>query len=272
MTSNDSTSLEATQIFKAIPDLTPSPEAKHQVDGYVYWNEDLENTVQTLGEYSQGYKIMHIEAAQQNVKWYNMFMFASIFLGSTAGVLSGVGMTLNKDAPITFPLISSIVSFLAGLCSAVVKFSNFDEAASAHKVAASRYTSLEHNVRRQLALPRENRAASMAYVTWLNSAYDDLFLGCPLISPDVATHYRSQAEKNGVRIPMNQCQSIIINKHNQKEQSEHNTNDQGTTKTKSNSSENARSENALTHTDCNRFDNGMMQYELGRFLETAEHI
>lgn len=256
----------------------PPPPPVHDNTASISWNDDLEVTVQTLGEYSQSYKFMHIDEAQHNSKWYNVLMFSSIILGSSAGVLSGVGMTLNTDAPITFPLISSIVSFLAGLCSAIVKFSNFDEAAAAHKLAASRYTSLEGNVRRQLALPRRHRIGSFAYLTWLNTVYDDLFLGCPLISTSTANKFKKIAEKNGTRVPLQQSQKIIINKkyeedleiqlNNANSIAIHSANPVATDSKEV--SEVRRGHSFIHFTDFNRYTDGMMQYELSRFLKASE--
>jgi len=165
------------------------------------WTENLENNVKIIGEKSTGYKIMHIKAAQESATFYDRIMYLGISLGPLAGLLSGIGSALDPDAPITFPIISSCVAFLSGVVVAFIKFGKWDEITTAHKNAAAKYTSLESNVRRQLALPRGGRSEPATYVRWVGDSFDELFLASPLIRSKIYTAYAKTAVKAKLTVP-----------------------------------------------------------------------
>jgi hypothetical protein len=165
------------------------------------WTPDLENNVKRIGEKSTGYKIMHNKSAQRAATLYNRIMYLGIALGPLAGLLSGVGSALDPDAPIVFPLISSFVAFLSGIVVALVKFGKWDEITTAHKSAAAKYTSLESNVRRQLALSRPGRSEPYSYVRWVGTSFDDLFLASPIIQRNIYAAYAKTAIKAKLTVP-----------------------------------------------------------------------
>jgi hypothetical protein len=254
------------------------------------WNSKMEVVTRSIGENSQGYKFMHIRAAQTDMKYYEILMYLGIIMGPLSAVISGIGMSLRPEAPTTFPIISSIVGFIAGILTTVVKFSKFDQVASAHKLAASKYTSLESNVRRQLSLPRDVRIDSMTYIQWLNTSYDELFLASPLIPDKIVEQYEKASEETGISIPIRQnvtitvntdyedraisdltnTQNILVNGKNKPElpiehdqgplptPEEHKTL-QGTTSIK-------RGASFLPLSELNKYSDGMMKYEMKRMM------
>lgn len=184
------------------------------------WNPMVELAIKQIGEKSTGYKIMHVRTSRKTERFYDLVMYLGICLGPLAGLLSGIGSTLNPDAPITFPIISSCVSFLSGIIVAVIKFGKYEEKSSAHKLAASKYTSLESNVRRQLAKNRSDRINMSQYFEWIGQSFDDLFLASPLISEKIYQDYVNSAKKNNISIPDEYGLNITINKEYENEKLE----------------------------------------------------
>lgn len=165
------------------------------------WDSSIENCVREVGEYARAYKLMHITSAQINSSKFEWIMIASIVAGPLSSVISAIGMSVQPDPPSLFNIISSIVAFFAGVFTAVVKFSDFDAKSASHKLSASKFTSLESNVRRQLSLPRQNRIEANEYTNWVNLMYDDLYLNSPLISEAVSSKFKKFARKHNLNIP-----------------------------------------------------------------------
>ena len=176
----------------------------------VSWTSIMEKNVKEIGEKSKGYKIMHIQQAHKVSKKYKCLMYLGICLGPLSALLSGIG-TLNPDAPIKFPILSACVGFTAGVVVAITKFGKFEEKSSHHKIAASKYTSLESNIRRQLMICRNNRVNAAKYIEWIGNSFDDLFLASPLVTRKIYTNYVKIARKNGIAIPDEYNLTIDIN-------------------------------------------------------------
>lgn len=181
----------------------------------VNWNNIMEKNVKEIGEKAKGYKIMHIQQAHKVSKKYNCLMYLGICLGPLSALLSGIGVTLNPDSHVKFPIASACAGFIAGIIIAITKFGKFEEKSSHHKIAASKYTSLESNIRRQLMLCRNNRVNAVKYIEWIGNSFDDLFMSSPLINRKIYTNYVKIATKNGISIPDEYNITIDINKQYQ---------------------------------------------------------
>ena len=181
----------------------------------VNWTNIMEKNVKEIGEKAKGYKIMHIQQAHKVSKKYKCLMYLGICLGPLSALLSGIGATLNPDAPAKFPIASACAGFIAGIVVAITKFGKFEEKSSHHKIAASKYTSLESNIRRQLMLCRNNRVNAAKYIEWIGNSFDDLFMASPLIARKIYTKYVKIATRNGISIPDEYNLTIDINKQYQ---------------------------------------------------------
>jgi len=177
----------------------------------VNWTNGMEKCVKEIGEKSKGYKIMHIQQAYLVSNKYKWLMYLGICLGPLAGLLSGIGATLNPDTEVTFPIASACTGFIAGIVVAITKFGKFEEKSSHHKIAASKYTSLESNIRRQLILCKNDRVNAAKYLEWIGNSFDDLFLASPLIARKIYTKYVKVARKYGITIPDEYSNTIDIN-------------------------------------------------------------
>ena len=167
----------------------------------VSWNHNIEQNVKEIGEKSKGYKIMHIQEARKISQLYRRLMYAGIALGPLSGLLSGIGSILNPLAPVKFPIAAACVAFISGIVVAITKYGKFEEKSSHHKIAASKYTGLESNVRRQLVLCRSDRVNAGQYLEYVGSNFDDLFLASPLVAKGIYDNYVIVAKKNGIAVP-----------------------------------------------------------------------
>lgn len=156
------------------------------------------------------YKMMHISVAQQADKLYSRYMLAGIILGPLSGVISGIGVAVG-DKTIAFQTIATILSFLSGIVVAIIKFNKFDEVINTNKMAAAKYTSLESNVRRQLAVYRNNRIDASSYIEWLSSTYENLFSSAPLLPVSVHDSFVKKASRENIDLPLSYSGAIEIN-------------------------------------------------------------
>lgn len=208
------------------------------------WNDNIENTLKEIGDACIGYKWMNIFAARRNEKKYNYLMYCSIVLGPLAGILS----TFSTDNNTT-QIFVTIFSFMSGVFSSIIKFSEFGEKALSYKNVATKYASLETNIRTQLSLAREDRVIPTEYLEWISSAFDDLFSMSPLISEDIYNDWLLFAKQNNLSIPkeigyskiaqLTAVKTIEINKD---------------------------SHSNLDASNLSKYSDGKMQYEMKRFF------
>lgn len=184
----------------------------------VTWNPNIEQNVKEIGEKSKGYKIMHIQESRNISQLYRRLMYAGIALGPLAGILSGIGAILNpSDGPVEFPIAAACAGFISGIVVAITKYGKFEEKSSHHKIAASKYTGLESNVRRQLVLCRADRINAVQYLEYVGSNFDELFLASPLVSKSIYDEYVTVAKENGIVIPDEYGLTIKVDEMYQKD-------------------------------------------------------
>ena len=176
------------------------------------WNDKLEDAAKTIGESAQGYKHMHLQVALESSTQHFWLMLFGMIAGPLAGTLSAIQTILYPDEEIMIPIIVTILGYLSGVIAAIVKFGKYDEVSSANKQAAAMYTSLESNVRRQLALYRIDRINPYKYMEWLEKKYDDLWHSAPLLPSKVYNSFARKAEEKGYYVPDRYSATIGINK------------------------------------------------------------
>lgn len=182
----------------------------------ISWNPRIENNVKEIGEKSKGYKIMHIKQSRKIARTYRYLTYAGICLGPLAGLLSGIGAILYPPGgPVEFPIAATCVAFISGIVVAVIKTGKYEENKSHHKLAASKYTSLESNVRRQLDLCKTDRTNAAQYLEWVGNSFDELFMASPLVAENVYNEYAVLAKGNGLIVPDEYGLTIKINKEYQ---------------------------------------------------------
>lgn len=162
------------------------------------WSINLENTLKEIGDSCIGYKWMNIFAARKNEKKYNYLMYISITLAPITGILSAISTTSNYGT--NLQILITTFSFFSGIISGIIKYSEFGDKALSYKTIASKYASLETNIKRQLSLPKEDRVNPGEYLEWITSSFDDLFTTSPLVSDDIYEQWVIFAKNNNLTI------------------------------------------------------------------------
>ena len=246
------------------------------------WNVNIENVAKEIGESAKMYKFMHLHVAQEADRRHSYLMLLGICTGPIAGMLSTLQTSFSSYE--VFSSLSTIFSFLSGILVAIIKFAKYDSLLHSHKTAAARYTSLESNVRRQLALYRNNRINSSDYLDWLTASYDDLVESSPLIpqkvTDKVIKNYGSEIVASSTKdreinreINMD---TIIDNTEIVVQQSPEKDNKTESPKPVCRTDQKKEhirkiSRNSSTHIpEFSRYDDNMMNYELKRFANLYE--
>jgi len=174
------------------------------------WSDNIEKILKELGESCLGYKWMNMFAAKSNEFKYNTLMYISIVIGPLAGVLSAV----SSDNEMNYlPVIVTAFSFLSGVISTIIKFSEFGEKSVIYKNTAAKYASLESNIRRQLSLTRDDRVNAGEYLEWISKSYDDLFTSSPFITDSIYQQWVKYAKENDLSIPKELGTIVIEDSH-----------------------------------------------------------
>jgi hypothetical protein len=168
------------------------------------WSDSIEGILESIAQSCVGYKWMHIAEARRNESLYNVLMYTSIFIGPLSGILSAI-----SDSNDALQILVTIFSFLSGVISATIKFSEFGEKTTQYKNSAAKYAALESNVRRQLSLSRDDRVNAGNYLDWISKAFDDLFTISPLISEKIYTDWSNYAKTNKIEIPKELCRILV---------------------------------------------------------------
>jgi hypothetical protein len=165
------------------------------------WSESIENILKEMGEFCLGYKWMNVSAAKNNELKYNILMYISILIGPISGILSAISTDKNAIYLSAIQMLVTVFSFLSGVISATIKFSEFGDKSTSYKTAAAKYASLESNIRRQLSLSREDRVNAGEYLEWVSTSYDELFTASPLIPDNIYQEWVNFAKENNLSIP-----------------------------------------------------------------------
>jgi hypothetical protein len=175
---------------------------------------------------------MNILSVKKNELKYNILMYTSIIIGPVSGILSAVS---NGDNLPTLDILVTVFSFLSGVISAVIKFSEFGEKAISYKTAAAKYSSLENNIKRQLSLQRDDRVNAGEYLEWISTSYDELFSGSPLVTDEIYEEWIRFAKENNIETKIKQHAPL------------------STVKTE-------------TNVDLTKYSDGKMRYEMARLF------
>ena len=172
------------------------------------WNKLIEKNIIDISEKSKGYKIMHIQECRKISFIYDNLMYFGIILGPLSGLISGIGAILNSSSDcaknniqILCPVLAVCIGFISGIVVAITKYGKFEEKNSQHKLAASKYISLESNINRQLTLCRIDRINASCYLEWVGNSFDELFLTSPLVAKKIYNDYIIIASQNGIKVP-----------------------------------------------------------------------
>ena len=147
------------------------------------WNDKIEKCLKIIEKQSKLYKKMHMEIAQDSNTKYSIYSLTSIILSPISGIISVVGTMVSSslDDLYFYTVSSTIISFVTGIILAINKFNNYEQLTTSHKIASSRYDSLEQNVRRQLSIYRTDRISADEYFDYICKSFEDLNNSSPMI-------------------------------------------------------------------------------------------
>lgn len=171
------------------------------------WSPGIENVIKGIGETCQGYKWMNLFAAKKAKFRYDVLMYVVIVIGPISGILTTIA-TIYDTKSLLIPI--TIFSFISGVFSSIVKFSRFEQRTATHKAIATKYASLENNIRRNLSLLPEDRVSAGEYLEWVSNSSDELFTAAPLIPDEIYDEWVEYAKKNHLTVPEKVAQTIEI--------------------------------------------------------------
>lgn len=146
------------------------------------WTVDTENWIKNISEECLKYRKLHSYKSKKYNWINNLFMYISIILGPTVGMLSATNITIQNQTII--PVVILCVSFMNGIVLSIVKFRKWEELSILHKVSSAKYLSLHTNCVKQLSMIPSERDDCETYLNWLNHNYNTLFLTSPSISEE----------------------------------------------------------------------------------------
>lgn len=150
------------------------------------WNPRIETVVRDIQDQSKLYKSIHLQKAHSLTSTYNYCMTFAMFLSPLATALSGIGIIIFPEESYYLTISTTVLTFMSGVLISYVKFNKMEELSTSHSIAASRYTSLEKNIHRQLSLYKSDRISSQEYLEWLTSTFDELLISSPLIEDETS--------------------------------------------------------------------------------------
>jgi hypothetical protein len=140
-----------------------------------FWNENIENNIKNIANFCKNYTELNIKKSKNYITKYNFLIYLVIFLPPFSGFLLTLDYEVLK-VPIT------IITFISGIISTIIKYSNFEHKSLIHKNLANKFISLENNINRQLLLCKEDRINDIKYLEWINHSYEELFNTMPIES------------------------------------------------------------------------------------------
>lgn len=182
--------------------ITPHTHKQARKKKLRMWSASVEKNLQYIANQAKSYKILHRRASSYHSRIYKSLMYMSMFLGPIGGILNTINITFQEcEEDNAFTIISTITSFLTAFFIAAVKFGNFENEVSRHSEFSAKFASLENNVKRQLALQKNEREKCKEYLIYIGKSFDDLNENSPRIPVNVAKEFTKKATKKRLVIP-----------------------------------------------------------------------
>ncbi len=173
------------------------------------WSDEIEKVLSDIGESCQNYKILCSNASQQDTLKYDFLMYTLLAIGPVTGSLSAFSVSKPQHTD-ELQIVITIFSMLGAIFSAIIKFSKFDQRATLYKTMASKYASLEGNIRRQMSLARKERVNAGKYLEWISTSYDELFASTPILHEDITKENIVIATNKSVTNPQERTDTFKV--------------------------------------------------------------
>ena len=175
------------------------------------WNNNSESVINQLRENIKNCKIMHIQQAQQFHSFYTKLTISGIVIGPMASILSAINQVIHPEQNHFISILEIILGFLSGIVVAIIKFGKYDELMNSNQAVATKYTTLEANIIRQMCLCRENRISPEIYLEWVETKYGEILSTAPIITKNTYDNFNKNCNHNGYTMTINKdsLQEII---------------------------------------------------------------
>ena len=145
------------------------------------WSEEIETVLKHILRSCSRRRVLHMEMAIDYQNKFSTLMLSNIIIGPLAGLISTISLAIDTSVT-EMTIISSSLGFLSGTIAAITKFGKYDESSNIHKASSVKFSALEANIKRQLALPNRARSRPDEYLTFVDSSYESLVSSAPLTS------------------------------------------------------------------------------------------
>ena len=215
------------------------------------WNYRIVLFLQKLGKKTMGYRWMHDQECQNNENEESKYLITEVALTALIDILTGstlIGLisSIGQETNITLLICLTVATLIIQLVQAVIKgireTSNFQENASKHNYAATKFSEVNLDIQNQLSLNIKDRDTDKDFIKNIISKFNDLTLIVPKVSQEVKNKYIEASEENDVYNTMlvgdyGNIQIIEKNKKvNEKENEEPEENDDNINSIKTNTS------------------------------------
>ena len=174
------------------------------------WTTKIEKNIKSLWENAVNYRRIHNHISRKYTNYNNKLMYLSICIGPLVGLLMEI--CIETEELTVLPLVIIFISFINGIISSIIKFSNWNDKAYEHKSTASRFAALANNMKRQLAIERDYRENVSDYMTWLGGCYDKLYESSPIISESDKTFYDNiNIDKESLSLDKTSEEDVYLN-------------------------------------------------------------
>lgn len=162
------------------------------------WDDSLEKLIIYYGDCSRGYIWMLTVEHRFYSRIYWWISNVIIGCAVVASALNSVGTWADPGVVL---VISNILMLITAFLTGVVKVKQFETTIYELKRYISKYVGLVGNIRRQMALPADQREPADQYIQWVATSYDGLCEICPDIRVEVQMQYQMLATKEGLVTP-----------------------------------------------------------------------
>jgi hypothetical protein len=145
------------------------------------WNELVEEVILDIQKRSSSNSHLHLKLANGYLFKYNFLTMLGIIIGPMSAAIASLNEQQCSYEYKFLHMCMIILSMSSGIIMSVIKFGKYDEKCNKNKLAATNYITIEHNIRQQLMLQKEDRLNSNTYLEWLQQKFDNIFSNSPLL-------------------------------------------------------------------------------------------
>uniref|UniRef100_A0A6C0E210 SMODS and SLOG-associating 2TM effector domain-containing protein n=1 Tax=viral metagenome TaxID=1070528 RepID=A0A6C0E210_9ZZZZ len=162
------------------------------------WNDKNERIVISIGENAASYKWMH-EKCAQNYRLYHRIMSIILIVFSTG--LTAETLMPETSNELYMIVLRNIFTYIVTFVSVLINFLKYEQLNEQHLSTAGNYSTLYHNIQKQMCMYRRYRTGATTYITQVLKKYDSLVVNGPSISPIVISQFKKTFANTDISVP-----------------------------------------------------------------------